>query len=331
MKTLLMSIMSRGTFIFILLISGMEARSENAGVFNLIFDNDGFAGTDHHYTSGILLNYVGSEAGTPRRLAEFAYSLPQIDPEDDILAGFHLGQQLFTPEDIHAEQLLSRQRPYAGYLFGGMSLIAVNPRELDSWRLSVGVVGPRAYGRQFQTSIHERVDANVAQGWDHQLKNENILQFDYYKTWRQFWTYTGNRFGADVVPYAGFALGNAAIHADTGLTLRFGRGLGNDFGPPRMRPSLPGSSYFDSPHGWGWYFFMGFGGRYVGHNIFLDGNTSEASHSVDKYNWVGDIQAGWVLNNDRFRLAYTFVGRSREYKSQNSGDKFGSLTLSMTF
>lgn len=308
-----------------------ESQTDETGVLNLVLENDAFAHTDHHYTSGILLSYVRSKTGSPSGFKRFAHSLPEIDPDDDIFMGLHLGQQIFTPDNIHTEQLLPHERPYAGYLFGGLSLLAVNPRELDTWKFSIGVVGPRAYGQQFQTSIHKRIGANVARGWENQLTDETIFQFDYYKSWRQFWTYTSSRFEADLMPYTGFALGNAAVDADLGASLRFGRSLGNDFGPPRMRPSLPGSSYFDSRNGWGWYFFLGFGARYVAHNIFLDGNTGAASHSVDKYNWVGDLQAGWVFNTDHYRLAYTYVARSREYKSQKTGDEFGSLTLSLRF
>lgn len=308
-----------------------EAQTGSAGVFNLVFENDAFADTDYHYTSGILLNYVTSTAGTPNRLRQFARSLPEVDSDDKIYTGFHLGQQIFTPQNIRTSELLHDQRPYAGYLYGGISLLAANSHELNAWKLSVGVVGPGAYAQQSQTSIHNRVGANVAEGWDNQLGSETIMQFDYYKSWRRLWNHPGGRYEADLMPYAGFALGNAAVHGDAGFTLRIGHGMSNDFGPPRMRPSLPGSAFLEPSGRWGWYFFLGAGGRYVAHNIFLDGNTQKESHSVEKYNWVGDMQAGWVLNTDGYRLTWTFVNRSREYQGQKVGDNFGSLTLSFGF
>jgi lipid A 3-O-deacylase len=304
----------------------------DGAVFNAVFENDVFAGNDRHYTSGILFNYVPSRDGTPRFLRHLAYTLPAIGPGDEIHTAFYLGHQIFTPDDTDTETLLPDERPYAGYFFGGISLLGATARKLDTWNLTLGIVGPSAYAREFQTSIHERLGAKVTRGWDNQLKNEAIVQLNYNKTWRQFWRYASDGSEADLMPYAGFALGNAAVHADAGLILRVGEGLGNDFGPPRMWPSLPGSAFFDVNKGSNWYFFFGFGGRYVAHNIFLDGNTHNPSHSVDKYNWVADLQVGVVLNTKRYRLAYGYVGRSREFKGQKQAiDLFGSLTLSLRF
>ncbi|MGQ9424609.1 lipid A deacylase LpxR family protein [Gilvimarinus sp. F26214L] len=301
------------------------------GVFNLVFENDAFANTDRHYTSGILFDYVGARNDASSRTSRWARRLPQVEQGDDIYLGFHLGHQIFTPDNTRTTELMEDERPYAGYLYGGFSLTAANPREMNTWKVSVGVVGPKARAEEFQTSIHNRLGVNVARGWDHQLADETVLQFDYHKSWRQVWTYSRNNFGFDLMPYSGFALGNAFVHADLGFSLRFGRGLGTDFGPPRMQPSLPGSNFFRTHNGGGWYLFAGLGGRYVGRNIFLDGNTHEQSHSVDKVEWVGDLQAGFVVNSPSYRLAYTFVARSREFEGQEVGDKFGSMTLSFKF
>lgn len=304
---------------------------DDAGVFNFVFENDAFANTDHHYSSGILLNYVGGRNAAPKSFLRLARKLPYVDQQDDVYTGVHLGQQIFTPDDIHSAELITDERPYAGYLYAGISLTAANPSELGTLKVSVGTVGPSSRGEKFQTSIHSRLGVNAPQGWANQIGDETIFQLDYQNTWRQFWHYSGDIMQADVLPYSGVALGNAAVHLDAGLTLRVGPGIGSDFGPPRMRPSLPGSTFFNASRGTGWYFFVGVGGRYVAHNIFLDGNTDGSSHSVDKRDWVGDVQTGWVLNTKSYRLAYTFVGRSREYETQAATHMFGSMTLSIKF
>lgn len=317
--------------LFCLLVFALAVDSR-ADVFNMVLENDAFANTDHHYTSGLLLNYVNDREELSSPVRQFAVHLPAIDDSDQIFTGFYLGQQIFTPDDIDTSDLLVNERPYAGYLFGGLALMAANSRQLDTWRVSIGVVGPKSYGQRFQSSIHNRLGVNQAQGWENQLGNETIFQSDYHRTWRELWNYAGDGFGADLMPYVGFALGNAAVNADAGVTLRVGQGLGNDYGPPRMKPGLSGSSFFG--HGNsnpGWYVFFGLGGRYVAHNIFLDGNNNQTSHRVEKHSWVGDIQTGFVMNSRSYRLAWTFVGRSREYRSQEVGDHFGSLTFSLKF
>jgi len=135
----------------------------------------------------------------------------------------------------------------------------------------------------------------------------------------------------DAVPHFGGSLGNVYTYAAGGLTLRLGSRLEDDFGPPRIRPSLPGSSYFLPHREFTWYFFTGFEGRAVVRNIFLDGNTFSDSHSVDKKPFVGDLQAGLSAQWDRFRLTYNQIFRTKEFDGQEKSDIFGALSLSYHF
>ena len=99
----------------------------------------------------------------------------------------------------------------------------------------------------------------------------------------------------DILPNIGGSLGNVFTCAEAGLVLRLGSDLTHDFGPPRIRPGLPGSSYLRPRKGFLWYVFGGFQGRAVLKNIFLDVNTLSDSHSVEKKPFVGDLQAGLVF------------------------------------
>jgi hypothetical protein len=114
---------------------------------------------------------------------------------------------------------------------------------------------------------------------------------------------------------------------------RVGFNLPDDFGPPRIDPSLPGSYYFEprKKGALGGYFFVGVDGRAVAHNIFLDGNTWQDSRHVDKIILVGDLEYGAAVTWNRFRLAYTHVFRTREFKTQRGADQFGALSLSVRF
>ena len=104
-----------------------------------------------------------------------------------------------------------------------------------------------------------------------------------------------------------------------------------DFGPPRIRPSLPGSGYFRLQKDFNWYLFAGLEGRAVLQNIFLDGNTFSDSHSVNKKLFVGDLQAGLTAQWARFQFSYTQIFRTREFEGQGSADIFGALSLSYHF
>src|SRR5690606_3724327 len=66
-------------------------------------------------------------------------------------------------------------------------------------------------------------------------------------------------------------------------------------------------------------------------DIFLDGNTFEDSHNVDKETFVGDFVLGANLIYGRWKLSYSHVLRTKEFVGQDDSQKFGSVTLSYTF
>ena len=68
--------------------------------------------------------------------------------------------------------------------------------------------------------------------------------------------------------------------------------------------------------------------RAVARNIFLDGNTFEDSHSVDRKPVVADVYAGMALLIDRWKLSYAQVFRTREFDGQPHHHEYGSLSLS---
>jgi hypothetical protein len=66
-------------------------------------------------------------------------------------------------------------------------------------------------------------------------------------------------------------------------------------------------------------------------NIFLDGNTSKDSLSVDKKRFVLDTQTGLAIVWNRTRITYTYVLRTEEYDGQGRPDRFASLSFSRRF
>jgi hypothetical protein len=113
--------------------------------------------------------------------------------------------------------------------------------------------------------------------------------------------------------------------------VRYGKRLPDDHGPPRIQPGWTGFGDFSPAAGFGWYLFAGIEGRAVARNIFLDGNTFRDSRSVDKKHLVGDLQFGFVLDWSDVRLGYTHVLRTREFRTQETMNGFGSLSLSVKY
>jgi hypothetical protein len=200
---------------------------------------------------------------------------------------------------------------------------------LDSLELNIGIVGPDSFAKDVQSFVHKVIDSSQPQGWDHQLHNEIGLMLIYDRQWQAQYIDEFLGLGIDLTPHFGGILGNVITSASLGATLRIGRDLPSDYGPPRIQPSLPGSGFFRPSRNFGWYFFAGLEGRYVLHNIFLDGNTFGSSHDVKREPWVGDLQAGLVLTWKNLRLSFSNIYRSDEFEGQSSATKFGSISLSI--
>lgn len=316
------------------------ACAEDPGVvLSLQFENDFFGGgTDRHFSHGTRIECL---TGPIQWMTDAADKLPWFTSErarnikKDKLqarASFSLGQNMYTPEDTTAPELIPDDRPYAGWLYAGFGMVAnQGTRRFDKIELEVGVVGPYSFAEDVQTFWHSLLGLQVPQGWDNQLENEPGVVLYYEQTRRFEKQNIGSGLDVDMLPYFGGALGNVFTYAEAGITLRLGSELEDDFGPPRIRPSLPGSAYFRPEKGFNWYVFAGIQGRAVLYNIFLDGSTFTDSHSVDKKPLVGDLQAGLVVQWNRFRITYTQIFRTEEFEGQDGGDIFGSLSLSYHF
>jgi lipid A 3-O-deacylase len=304
---------------------------DNRGVFSFQLENDLVQHTDRHYTNGIRFSYLTPEGGIPDSINAAADAMPLFPTEGRKRASFALGQSMFTPSDIRLRDPPANDRPYAGWTYGSMGLVSDTGRRLDNLELDVGIVGPQSYAEDAQKLVHQIIGAKQPQGWHHQLKNEPGVVLTYERTWRAVAQAYPLGFAADLSPHSGASLGNVLTQAAGGLMLRIGRNLPDDYGPPRIRPSLPGSDFFVPTAGFGWYLFAGAEERAVARNIFLDGNTFVHSASVDKNTWVGDFQFGIAMTFGGTRVALTEINRTREFEGQQHPDSFGALTVGTRF
>ena len=302
------------------------------GTFSFVLENDLFSGKDRHYTNGMRLIWLPDKAvPTPKWVMKLAGLVPWFPEQGEVNHGYALGQSMFTPSDITLTDPPSEERPYAGWLYATIGLAVESGRQLDQLGITLGMVGPASFAEQSQTFIHRFIDSDEPEGWDTQLENEPGIVLTCQRSWRGLVTtaFSGNQL--DFTPHIGAALGNVFTYGSGGLTVRYGRILPQDYGPPRIQPGLPGSGDFSPKNDFGWYLFAGIVGRAVARNIFLDGNTFRESRSVDKKPFVGDLQFGIVLDWSDIRLSYTHVLRSREFRTQDSHDDFGSFSLSIKF
>ncbi len=299
--------------------------------------------TDRDYTSGLRLGWLSPPVEDMPDWLLRATTLPTLFEEPRATGvirrwGLSLGHNIYTPENTSTAALVPDDRPYAAWLYIGGSLqyaYTVNgvSRWLDTLQLDVGILGPAAKGETVQNDWHGLIGVDKTFGWDNQLRNEPTVNLTVERRWRTGIVDVVPEWGleADIIPYAGAALGNVATFANFGGILRLGNDIGDDFGPPRGRPALPGSEAFTSKGDVGWYLFGGLGVQAFARNAFLDGNLYRDSHNVDKKPLVLEGQFGFALIFPSFRVTYTHFVRSPEFEERERLHQYGSVSIAVPY
>ena len=328
--------------LFLLLTSTQVAANsgpvDKPGNLAVYWENDFFAGSDRDYTNGLKIIWgsgytpQGDPSGMSDWLAKTAVQLPLIDPDKQQLAvSMSIAQEMYTPEDRKSSSLLVDERPYAGWLAYSAGLHGRTDRRKTSYLLTVGLVGPLSLAEQTQKLIHTFFEGVVANGWEHQLSNELTLDAAMQSRWRFLPVGSRRGMGIELIPHAGAKLGTAQTYAETGAEVRVGWRIADDFGSCQLRDDCVPDQQFDAAAPFGIHLFTRANGRAVLRNIFLDGNTFRASHSVNKEPFVAIFSAGFAVQYRAFRTTYAYVYQSREYKHQTYNQVFGTLYFSWEF
>lgn len=331
-----------------------EAPPPESWTFTLHFENDLFADTDRFYTNGLKLSWVSPDLNwfkdlkffrqhhLPARLGNgFIDLLPwSDDPARQRNLSLSVGQLMFTPRDIARTELIPDDRPYAGWLYGSAAFHSKTYRRLDTFELQAGFTGPWSLAEEAQDLVHGMRGIDKAQGWDNQMDTELGLALVYDRRLRLLprHDFVG-QWGVDAIVHAGGAVGTVFTHASAGMEARLGWNIPTDFGTGIIRPAgeinMPTDTrdprYQEDAGTLSAYLSASVSGRWVLRDIFLDGNTFEHSHDVDKEPLVGDVVLGASLIWRRFKLSYSHVLRSHEFEGQRGTQQFGSVSISFTY
>jgi lipid A 3-O-deacylase len=145
-----------------------------ARYFRVHYENDYFSKTDIYYTQGINLEWAHPNLGKsmPSRLL-------LRSKEKQMKFGFsaeHLG---YTPTSISRAEILLGDRPFAAALF--LKPFAILNDSVRHYHVvssvSAGVIGPAAGGKQMQTAIHRWIHDEVPLGWDNQIRNDVVINY----------------------------------------------------------------------------------------------------------------------------------------------------------
>jgi len=276
--------------------------------------------SDRHYTQGAKIGFLSHDYETQNWLTRHVPSVGY-----DVARwkwGLELGQEIYTPEDLSATKLIRDDRPYAGWLYGGLIFQQRGSNEfggvMATFRIRAGVVGPESQADDTQITWHSIWGFQHPSGWRHQLGTEVGGEFSYDRRHRFAW---GDDWSIQFLPEAGCNLGNVRTDFHAGGTLRLGYDIPNEFG---VNDSRPGAN-------WGMYAFGGLYGEAVLLDIFLDGNNFRRSPNVDKEPFIFEGRFGVAVTSRHFEISVAHIQRSIEFAAQKQRDGFTSLTLTMKF
>lgn len=254
--------------------------------------------------------------------------------DESVWLRFGVGHQFFTPDDVTVGTVQADDRPFAGWLFGSLDIVNETVTGALSGRhrhfrnlvgLRLGIVGPSAQGDALQEFWHRVCSCDEPQGWRHQLRDEPGVVFSLGHERKFLHRESAAGFSLDLIGSANGAIGNVYTGAGLGGTLRFGwrvadgwgttviDGIGFDGGDPGSRFGL---SLFGAVHG-----------RYVARDIFVDGNTWQSSHRVDREPFVVDHVVGLGIHWRRLEIRGAVTRRSRQYTTQAQTVHFGSVAI----
>ncbi len=178
--------MRRIFFILFLLVSIFGSAQELAydkapekSSFGFGFDNDIWNKTDYYYTNGVSFTFTAPFL----KKSPLNYILIPFNKYNDThsLYGLVLKQEMYTPVDLITPAIKPDDRPFASVLYLSEFRVSNNLKKFVQYRseLQLGVIGNYALGEQTQSFIHVITPSEVPEGWDYQIKNDLILNYNF--------------------------------------------------------------------------------------------------------------------------------------------------------
>lgn len=143
--------------------------------FRFNYDNDYFSSSDENYTQGYNIEFV-APALIKNPINYILFNNQDWDKKY-VLSVEHIG---FTPNKIGRPEIQYGDRPFASAIMLKSFIISTDTcsRSRISTSLSLGAIGPIAFGKEMQTVIHRAIDGTIPQGWKNQISNNPVLNYN---------------------------------------------------------------------------------------------------------------------------------------------------------
>lgn len=307
----------------------------------IYWENDNFGigrKSDRFYTNGVRFAFTLADNTSrtwPRSFREaFCNHVWCGESKANEVIGVFLGQNFYTPEIITIAAPQPQDRPWAGVLYAGLSETITDDaqRVQHTFEAFTGVLGPGAGAQGTQKFVHNDLgfSNNDPQGWHNQLRNEPTFDL-FYRRSHRFFIYpdpeSTDSTIFDATSQFGGMLGTLQTYANVGGMIRLGYHI---TGFP-IGIITNAAAPLHKPYKIELYLFAGVEGRWIPFNATLDGGFfRNGPKANDPKRFVGDLRVGVSARYKKFRLTYSVVDRSPEFKvppGHIGTQRFGSYAL----
>ena len=135
-------------------------------------------GTDNAYTNGSRIDYFYQPAHPPHGiLGKFA---PRAGVGSTDIYSWGVYEIMYTPDNITRADCQPNDYQYSGAIVATHSRYSFNQDKQYSVQteLVMGIIGPSALGGQIQTGVHRLIHYTKPMGWDHQFRNDVLVNLN---------------------------------------------------------------------------------------------------------------------------------------------------------
>ncbi|WP_179376493.1 lipid A deacylase LpxR family protein [Winogradskyella wichelsiae] len=288
---------------------------ESESYFRFHYDNDYFAATDENYTQGYNLELVSPSL--EKNPINYLFLKSKAAHTKYGLALEHIG---FTPNDYVSEAIQYGDRPFSTAIMLKSFTIATNTMRKTrvSQALSLGLIGPGAFGKEMQVGIHEATGNKIPGGWDNQIKNDVVINYriDYEKQLYQYQQWLA------LQAQSSLQLGTLFTNASLSFNTTFGI-LNSAFTTDKSKNKFQIYVYAQPIIS-----VIGYDATLQGGVFNTDNPYTIASKEVERF--TAQYNYGLVLKTKSLYFEYTRSAITREFETGSSA-KWGGIRIGFTF
>ncbi|MFP4845613.1 lipid A deacylase LpxR family protein [Winogradskyella sp. PE311] len=283
--------------------------------FRFHYDNDYFAATDENYTQGYNFEFVSPS------LEKNPVNTLFLQPKNMVtkygLSIEHIG---FTPNNYELEEIQFGDRPFAAAIMLKSFAIAFNKEKQTrlSQSLSLGIIGPGAFGKEMQVGIHEATGNKTPIGWDNQIKNDVVLN---YRIAFEKQLYQYNNLIA-INANSALQLGTLFTNASIGSNITIGK-LNTAFITSKSERKFQVYAYGQPQIN-----IIGYDASLQGGLFNKESPYTISSDSLERF--TAQFNYGLIIKTKTLYFEYTRSDITREFKTGSSA-KWGGIRIGFTF